>query len=97
MSPRFMAMPRDPETRIISERCYMVYGLEFVRQVWEWDHVRAESLIFITQDITNLCEQRLRTLLDSIGLLPLDTPITYAQSRSGYTFISHSFKDTSHK
>ena len=93
MSSPFHFIPCDPETRILEEALYTLQGRDVLHQVWIWDGVRAESLVFRTCDLASMNESELRKVLHQSGLLAVSEPITYATSANGFTFISFNFQE----
>lgn len=93
MSSPFHFIPRDPETTILEEALYALQGCDVLHQVWIWDGMRAESLVFRTSDLAELTECEMRRVLHQSGLLAVSEPITYATSTNGFTFISYNFQE----
>lgn len=94
MSHRFKNLPQEPQTTVLSQTLFQVRDYDVLHQVWVWDSVQAESLVFVTQDLAGLSEQTLRQLLHCAGLLSLTEPITFAQTPNGYTLLSFNFQDS---
>ena len=91
-SNRFANVPQDPDTTITSQTEIQVQNLHALHQQWNWDRVRAESLVFVTTDIAPMSLDDLKDMLRKEGLIKLNHQITTSQSESGYTFINFNFR-----
>ena len=89
---RFAHVPQDPDTTITSQTEIQVSDFHALHQEWNWDWVRAESLVFVTTDIAPLSLGDLKDILKKEELIKLNHQITTSQSESGYTFINFNFR-----
>jgi hypothetical protein len=54
MNTKFANLPEDEDTLILHERLVHVGGLDAWYQMWVWDSIVAESLIFTAADAAHL-------------------------------------------
>ena len=66
MDNKFKNVPLDEDTRLKSSRKIELEGLNALHQVWIWEDVRGESVIFADDDVKDLTEEEIKKLvLDS--------------------------------
>lgn len=92
MNSRFKNVPLDPDTKIDAQRDIRIQDLDALHQHWNWDGIRAESLVFVTTDIAQLSPDDLKDLLVKEHLINPGERVTTSQSESGYTFINFHFR-----
>ncbi|HWL29185.1 MAG TPA: hypothetical protein VNQ97_09785 [Burkholderiaceae bacterium] len=93
MDSKFDAVPLDDETFILAQNEIVVGGYDALHQVWKWEGIRAESLIFLTADVAALQEEDLKQLLVSEAQAAPGSAITVSHSDSGYTFLNFNFQE----
>ena len=93
MSNKFENVREDEDTTIHTsiEATFGEYSV--LHQTWSWGGIKAESLIFCTEDIKHLTEDELISDVHSSALTKPDSvvsDITYKQSED-FTFVSFNF------
>lgn len=94
MNEKFANVPMESDTRLLTQADAQVKGIDALYQIWIWEGITAESLIFANADVADLDELALKALVsDSIYAKneSIDK-MTYSQSQTGYTFINFNFK-----
>lgn len=89
---QFANVPIDSDTTVISQSQITVQGINALHQHWHWDGVRAESLIFVTEDVVDLTPDTLKDMLRREGLLQLNQSMTTSATANGYTFVNFNFR-----
>lgn len=92
MVNRFTDVPTDLDTTITEQQEITIQGIDALHQHWNWDGIRAESLIFMSEDIAHLSPEALKDLLLKEGLMHLDQSMTTSTTCNGYTFINFNFR-----
>lgn len=59
----FDNIPTDPDTQILFERHVRIGGFDAVLQEWNWDGIKANSLIFHTHDVAFVSDENLKQLI----------------------------------
>src|SRR6056297_879123 len=85
------AIPLDPDTKIRSTKPIELAGLFGAHQVWSFDGVVAESLIFHTEDLRQMTDSELKSLAIESGLCEPTSQFSLGKNASGYTFINFNF------
>jgi len=87
----FANVPVEEDTRVCASRETAFGDWLVLHQTWTWDGTRAESLIFLADDVAHLDDETLQRM---VGASPLARPggsITVARERDGYTFVNFNF------
>lgn len=93
MATKFDSVPLDNETLIVGQNEVVIDGYDALHQVWNWEGITAESLIFLSADVDGLEDDDLKHLLVSATLAAPGAPITVSHSDSGYTFLNFNFRE----
>jgi hypothetical protein len=83
--------PPGDETRIIIRRSGKIGGMEVLFETWAWEGFTASSIIFETDDIKNLGEADIISLVKEAGYVEPGSEFTYRQVPNGYTFVNFNF------
>lgn len=92
MSEKFKNVPNDPDTNVILQKVANIDEYEVLYQAWVWEGIKAESVIFVSDDIRQLSDAQLEEMMRELPLLEEQTKITIKRSDSGYTFVNFNFK-----
>jgi hypothetical protein len=60
---RFSDIPVEPDTQITCETTVNLGGIEACHQEWIWERVRAESLVFVVDEVDTLDDDELEGLV----------------------------------
>ena len=67
--------------------------MKFCIRLWSWDGTRAESIIFMDDDVKGLSEDEIKEIVKASSLLKdKESRMTFSQSGSGYTFVNFNFE-----
>ena len=93
MSGKFKNVPIDPDTDILFYKITKIDKYDVLYQIWNWDGIRSESVIFEDDDVKGLSEDEIKEIVKSSSLLKdKESRITFSQSGSGYTFVNFNFE-----
>lgn len=91
MKTKFSEVPKDSDTKITEQNEVLIGQLEALHQKWCWDGVKGESLIFVSEDVTEYNEDELIAKCRKTGLMRFDSSTTFKQTESGFTFVNFNF------
>lgn len=90
---KFKDIILDPDTTLLHQQFIKIDNIDCKYEIWIWDGIEAESLIFCTNELESTEELYLKTLilkfLDKTDCN--DVKFTY-KSNKGYTFLNFNFK-----
>ena len=88
---KFDDVPTEDETRILISKNAKWGDFDTLYQIWTWAGVQAESLIFLTKDISMIPESELLEDIRSSAMVKdKDTEIT-CKTTSKFTFFNFNF------
>ena len=93
MSSKFQNVPVEEDTRILSEEETTIGKMDVLYQVWSWDGVRAESIIFLNADVESLSDDDVQGIVEEHlkELIQEEAGMTISRSDSGFTFVNFNF------
>jgi len=86
----FENVPIEEDTNILQQEEKTIGNFRVLWQKWFWDGIKAESVIFITEEVINLSDEDLSDLVQKN--VPTTSATTISQSQSGYTFVNYNFE-----
>jgi hypothetical protein len=95
MSDKFKGIPVENDTKIISQQETKPGEYAVLHQVWFWDGITAESIIFANEDVIDLSYKEIEMKVKTSPLLKPDSSITMKKNRSnksGFTFVNFNFE-----
>ena len=92
MSDKFKDVPVEHDTTIISQQETKLGEYTVLHQVWFWDGITAESIIFANEDVVDLSDQEIEMKVKTSPFLKPDSSITMTRNRSGFTFVNFNFE-----
>ena len=92
MQSKFEQVPVDEGTKIIYQHEARLGDYDVLHQMWSWDGVTAESLIFASDDISALKDDELEREVRKLPVLKEDSSITLTRTTSGFTFVNFNFE-----
>jgi len=93
VSGKFKNVPIDPDTDILFYKITKIDKYDVLYQIWNWDGIKSESIIFEDDDVKDLSEDEIREIVKtSLFLKDKESNMTFSQSGSGYTFVNFNFE-----
>ena len=92
MTTKFSSIPVEKDTQILVQQEAKFGSYDVLYQKWYWDGITAESLIFLTDDVSDLCDSSLEKEVKSSPLVKPDSSVTIKRAESGYTFVNFNFE-----
>ena len=93
VSDKFKNVPIDPDTDILFYKITKIDKYDVLYQIWNWDGIRSESIIFEDNDVKGLSEDAIKEIVKTSSLLKgKESSMTFSQSGSGYTFVNFNFE-----
>lgn len=89
---KFASLPQDADTRIKSQRHINMAGIDALHQVWTWDGVKGESLIFAAADLSEATDRQIVDMAQSAGFVTNDPDFDIKRSESGFVFLNFGFE-----
>jgi hypothetical protein len=87
----FANVPVEEDTRIRASRETTFGDWPVLHQIWTWDGTRAESLIFLADDVAHLDDEALERMVGASPMVKPGSSLTVARERDGYTFVNFNF------
>ena len=91
MSSKFEAVPVEKDTKIFFQQEAKLGEYDVLYQKWFWDGITAESIIFLTDDISDLADDEIESYVKSSPLVKQNSKFTLTHSETGFTFVNFNF------
>jgi hypothetical protein len=89
MTDKFENVPVEADTRILFRDNNVKVGERTARyEMWSWDGIHGESLIFATEDVSGLTDEDFKTLLTDGDLLKSPENFTVTR-KSDFVFVNY--------
>lgn len=92
MSDKFESIPVDDGTMILAQVEVKLGEYDVAYQKWIWDGVFAESVIFADEDVKNINDAEIISIVKESPLLSEGSKITISNTGCGFTFVNFNFK-----
>ncbi len=92
MNSKFKDVPLDDDTAIIGEREVKLAEYDALYQMWSWNGITAESLIFLSDDMAELSDAEIESLVRQSPFFHEESKMTIERSESGYIFTNFNFE-----
>ena len=92
MTSKFEQVPSDEDTRIIFQQETKFADYDVLYQMWNWDGITGESIIFASEDVSELRDDELEGELKRSPVLKESSSITVQRTESGFTFVNFNFE-----
>ena len=86
----FENVPIEENTNILHQEEKTFGNLRVLWQKWFWEGIKAESVIFISEEIIHLSDEDLSDFVRKNT--PTSSATTISRSPSGYTFVNYNFE-----
>lgn len=92
MTNKFKNIPTEEDTKILSRQEKTIGEYIVLHEIWVWDGIYAESIIFANEDIEGLSDQEIEKMVRSLPILDENSDLTLTRTESGFTFVNFNFK-----
>ena len=92
MSNKFATLPTEKGTKILFQQEAKFEEYDVLYQKWFWAGITAESIIFVTADISDLSDNEIESMVKSSPLVKEDSSITLEHGKTGFTFVNFNFE-----
>jgi hypothetical protein len=86
MSEKFNTVPKDDDTKIISELECKLGELDVLYQKWIWAGIVSESFIFAGNDVAEMDDDALEKFVRTSPLVKPESKVLIQRSSSGFVF-----------
>jgi hypothetical protein len=90
MHPKFDSVPVEADTEVKLRKVIQVGDFEALYEIWFWDGITAESLIFLTEDVAGMDEEALTSFVRANAKVSADSSVTIAR-RDEFTWTNFNF------
>ena len=92
MSQKFDDVPVDKDTRILFRYPAKLGKYDILYEMWSWEGIKAESIIFATDDVSDLTDEEVEKEVRQSPLLKKESAVTIKRLDVGFTFINFNFE-----
>ena len=89
---KFENVPVEEGTRILAQEIIILAGREVLHQVWAWDGVRAESLIYVSAEWEGIDDDSWPAITYTSQLVDRGSSSTVSHSDAGFVFVNFNFE-----
>lgn len=87
----FEDIPTDSDTRVWTSKLVEAGGFDAVHELWSWEGIVAESLIFRESDLDGLDDKALEDIVKNSSYCEPASLFTTSRDRSGYALVNFNF------
>ena len=92
MSQKFDDVPVDKDTRILFRYPAKLGKYDILYEMWSWEGIKAESIIFGTDDVSDLTDEEVEKEVRQSPLVKKESAVTIKRLVAGYTFVNFNFE-----
>ena len=92
MTDKFKNIPVEKDTRILFRNEAKLGDYDVLYEMWSWEGISAESIIFASDDISALTDEELEQEVRKSTLLKKESAVTIKRLDSGFTFVNFNFE-----
>jgi len=92
MTDKFKNVPVEKDTRILFRNEAKLGDYDVLYEMWSWEGISAESIIFASDDISALTDEELEQEVRKSTLLKKESAVTIKRLDSGFTFVNFNFE-----
>ena len=90
MNDKFTELPREEDTKILFTSPMRWGELDIVYEKWKWEGIRAESIIFLSEDVNSLDDAALEADVRDGPLVRENSQVTIKRGEN-FTFVNFNF------
>jgi len=88
---KFDAIKNDEGTVVLARTEGKLNGLDVLHEAWAWEKIRAESFVFLEEDVREMSDEAVLCMVKSSPAVEKDSKTTLNRSESGFVFVSFNF------
>ena len=92
MSRKFDDVPVEKDTRILFRHPAKFGIYDVLYEMWSWEGIQAESIIFVTDDVSDMTDEELEQEVRQSPLVKKNSAVTIKRSAAEYTFVNFNFE-----
>ncbi len=92
MNKKFDNVPVEEDTIILFRQEAQFGTYEVLYEMWSWEGISAESIIFASDDISDLTDEELEQEVRQSPLVKKESALTIKRLDSGFTFVNFNFE-----
>ena len=90
MSNKFKNIPVEEDTKILMSSPMRWGELDIVYQKWNWEGIRAESIIFLNEDVKEMSDEALESVVRDGPIVREGSQMTIKKG-DDFTFVNFNF------
>ena len=94
MSNKFKNVPVEEDTRILFRKEAKFGKFDVLYEMWSWEGISAESIIFVSDDIADLTDEELEQEIRESPLVQKKSAVTIKRLDEGFTFVNFNFEQS---
>ncbi len=92
MSKKFDGVPVEKDTKILFRQEASLGNIEVLYEMWSWEGISAESLIFANEDVADVTDEALEQEVRKSPLVNEESDMTIKRLDAGFTFVNFNFE-----
>jgi hypothetical protein len=92
MTDKFKNVPVEEDTRILFRNEAKFGDYDVLYEMWSWEGISAESIIFASDDISGLTDDELEQEVRKSPLVKKESAVTIKRLEAGFTFVNFNFE-----
>jgi hypothetical protein len=92
MSKKFDDVPVEEDTRIMFRQEARLGKFDVLYEMWSWEGISAESIIFANDDIADMTDNDLEREVRKSPLVKKESEITIKRLDAGFAFVNFNFE-----
>jgi len=85
-------VPVDKDARILFRHPAKLGKYDILYEMWSWEGIKAESIIFATDDVSEMTDEELEKEVRKSPLVKTESAVTIKRLGVGFTFINFNFE-----
>jgi len=92
MSKKFDDVPVEEDTTIMFRQEARLGKFEVLYEMWSWEGISAESIIFVNNDVADMTDNELEREVRKSPLVKKESEVTVKRLDAGFTFVNFNFE-----
>jgi len=92
MTDKFKNVPVEEDTRVLFRNEAKFGKYDILYEMWSWEGISAESIIFVSDDISDLTDEELEQEIRKSPLVKKESAVTIKRLDVGFTFVNFNFE-----